>query len=110
LFGDSACALNPLGDLYKGQVRQLAGFLGIPEPIIQKPPSADLWEGQTDEGELGLTYDIADEVLFLLVDQGRTMDEIQGAGYDRAIIAKIARLVSRNQFKRQTPLIAKIGA
>ena len=56
IYGDAACAINPLGDLYKTQVRQLARAVGVPEPILDKPPSADLWEGQTDEGELGFTY------------------------------------------------------
>ncbi len=110
LYGDSACAINPLGDLYKTQVRQLAAFLGVPEKIIAKPPSADLWVGQTDEAEIGVTYEMADEILYLLVDERRTIDEVTQHGYDRAAIEKIERMMERSQFKRRPPVIGKVGA
>jgi len=76
LYGDSANALNPLGDLYKTQVRQLSRVMGVPEVIISKPPSADLWVGQTDEGELGLTYADVDQVLHLLVDRSLSPEQV----------------------------------
>jgi NAD+ synthase len=80
-YGDSASAINPIGDLYKAQVRQLSGALGVPEPIIEKAPSADLWIGQTDESELGFTYDLADQILYLLIDQRYTPQEVVDAGF-----------------------------
>ena len=81
LFGDSASAINPLGDLYKTQVRQLSRAMNIPAPIIDKPPSADLWEGQTDEGELGFTYEEVDKLLYLLVDQRYSPQEADGSWF-----------------------------
>lgn len=109
LFGDSASALNPLGDLYKTQVRQLSAHVGVPQPIIAKPPSADLWPGQTDEAEMGLTYARVDELLYLLVDQRYRPEECVEAGFDRAFVANVLRRIQRNQFKRMPPLIAKLS-
>jgi len=109
LFGDSACALNPLGDLYKTQVRQLARALNIPAPIIEKAPSADLWNGQTDEGELGFTYAEVDRLLFLLVDQRYTPEECIEAGFDKKFVETVVQRIRRNQFKRVLPPIAKIS-
>ena len=68
IFGDLASALNPIGDLYKTQIRQLAEYYKIPEHIIKKPPSADLWSGQTDEEEIGYTYNEIDLLLHYLID------------------------------------------
>ena len=82
LYGDSACAINPLGDLYKTQLRQLARAIGVPAAIIDKPPSADLWAGQTDEGELGFTYEEVDQLLYLLVDQRYSPEECVAAGFE----------------------------
>lgn len=110
LFGDSACAINPIGDLYKTQVWALAEYLGIPEQIIHKPPSADLWNGQTDEDELGIQYRQADEILYFMIDERMTFDELTAKGFDSALIDKLVRLVQRNQFKRVPPLIAKVGS
>ena len=93
LFGDSACALNPLGDLYKTQVRQLAQAVSIPEVIIQKPPTADLWAGQTDEDELGFTYEEVDKLLFLMVDQRFSQDECVAAGFEAAFVQKVITMV-----------------
>ncbi len=89
LYGDSACALNPIGDLYKTQVRQLAREMGVPEPLIDKAPSADLWVGQTDEGELGFTYDEVDKLLFLLVDQRYTPEECVESGFPADFVRKV---------------------
>jgi NAD+ synthase len=109
LFGDLACALNPLGDLYKTQIWQLAQALGVPDGIIQKKPSADLWEGQTDEGELGLTYARVDKLLYAMIDERRSEAELAAAGFEEDFIRRVARLVRLNQFKRRPPLIAKIS-
>ncbi len=84
LFGDMASAVNPIGDLYKTQVRQLAQTMGLPQPIMDKAPSADLWSGQTDEAEMGLTYAEVDQLLFLLVDERYSPEEAIEAGVDRA--------------------------
>jgi NAD+ synthase len=109
LFGDSACAINPLGDLYKAQVRQLAAALGVPEVVIHKPPSADLWEGQTDEGELGFTYDEVDRLLFLLVDQRYSPEECIEAGFARPFVKDVLDRIRRNHYKRVMPPIAKLS-
>jgi NAD+ synthase len=109
LFGDSACAINPLGDLYKTQIRQLSRALGIPEAIVEKAPSADLWSGQTDEGELGFTYADADRLLYLLVDERYTPDECVEAGFAAGFVRAVVDRVRRNQFKRVLPPVAKLS-
>jgi len=109
LWGDSASALNPIGDLYKAQVRQLARAMGIPAVIIDKAPSADLWVGQTDEGELGFTYDEVDKLLYLLVDQRYSPEECVEAGFDRPFVGEVVNRIRRNQFKRMLPPIAKLS-
>lgn len=109
LYGDSACALNPLGDLYKTQVRQLARAMAVPEPIVAKPPSADLWLGQTDEGELGFTYEEVDRLLYLLVDQRFSPDDCVEAGYARKFVEDVVKRIRRNHFKRIMPPIAKLS-
>lgn len=108
LYGDSACALNPIGDLYKTQVRQLAREVGVPQPILDKAPSADLWAGQTDEQELGFTYEEADKLLYLLVDQRFSPEECIELGFSREIIETVIRRMRRNHFKRVMPPVAKI--
>jgi NAD+ synthase len=108
IFGDNASAINPIGDLYKTQIWQLAEFLGVPDEITKKPPSADLWEGQTDEGEFGFTYKNADEILYLIVDQRKTDVELQELGFDINLIKKIKKSIQKSQFKRRPPLVAKI--
>jgi NAD+ synthase len=108
LYGDSACAINPIGDLYKTQVRQLARALSIPEVIIAKPPSADLWVGQTDEGELGFTYAEVDKLLYLLVDQRYRPEECVEAGFEERFVRAVVERVRRCQFKRILPPIAKL--
>ncbi len=109
LYGDSACAINPLGDLYKTQVRQLARAMGVPEPILTKPPSADLWKGQTDEGELGFTYAEVDRLLYLLVDERYSPEECVDAGFAPEFVHQVMERIRRNQFKRMSPIIAKLS-
>ena len=109
LYGDAACAFNTVGDLYKTQVRQLARALGIPEVIITKPPSADLWVDQTDEGELGFTYDEVDQLLYLLVDLEQSPDECIAAGYSEQFVRSVINLIRKNSFKRTVPPIAKLS-
>ena len=109
LFGDSACALNPLGDLYKTQVRQLARAMGVPEVIIQKPPSADLWKDQTDEGEMGFLYEDVDRLLYLLVDMRYSPEDCVEAGFAENFVHKVVDIVRKNHFKRVLPPIAKVS-
>jgi len=109
LYGDSACAMNPVGDLYKTQVRQLAAALGVPKEVIQKPPSADLWVGQTDEKELGYTYEEVDRLLYLLVDKRFTSEECVKAGFDEKFVRDVIRRVRQNHYKRVMPPIAKLS-
>ena len=109
MWGDMASAINPIGDLYKTQVRQLARALEIPDVILEKPPSADLWVGQTDEDELGFTYEEVDKLLFLIVDQRYSAQECVEEGFaDKFVNGVIAR-IRRNQFKRVMPPIAKLS-
>src|SRR5215216_1026435 len=109
MWGDMASAINPIGDLYKTQVRQLSRALEIPYAIIDKPPSADLWVGQTDEGELGFTYEQVDKLLYLLVDHRFSAQECVEEGFDEAFVNAILKRVRRNQFKRMMPPIAKLS-
>jgi NAD+ synthase len=109
LFGDSACAFNPIGDLYKSQVRQLAEAIGVPDRIITKPPSADLWPGQTDETEAGFSYPVLDRLLYWRVDRRRTDEEMADLGFDPELVAKVDRMIATSEFKRQVPPIAKLG-
>jgi NAD+ synthase len=109
MWGDMASALNPIGDLYKTQVRQLSRALAIPDVIIGKPPSADLWVGQTDEAELGFTYEHVDKLLFLIVDQRYSAQECIEEGFDEKFVHSVLARVRQNQFKRMMPPIAKVS-
>ncbi len=109
IFGDAACAFNPIGDLYKSPVRQLAAALGVPDRIVRKAPSADLWPGQTDEGEAGFSYPVLDRLLFWRIDKRRSVDEVVAVGFDRATVERVDRMVAGAEFKRQVPPIAKLG-
>jgi len=109
LFGDMACAVNPLGDLFKTQVWQLAEALGVPRKIIDKKPTADLWQDQTDEGELGFRYSDVDRLLYYLIDERRRDDELRTMGFEDNFIAKIKKRIKQNQFKRRLPVVAKIS-
>jgi len=109
LYGDSASAINPIGDLYKTQVRQLSKELGIPQSILEKAPSADLWSGQTDEQEMGLSYDEADTLLYYLVDLRESEEELIARGFKKELITKVKGMIRRSQFKRMPPVVAKIS-
>jgi len=109
LFGDSSCAFNPIGDLYKSQVRQVAAAIGVPEQIIRKAPSADLWPGQTDESEADFSYPVLDRLLYWRIDRRRSDEEMAALGFDPALVARVDRMVATSEFKRQVPPIAKLG-
>ena len=109
LFGDMAAAIQPIGDLYKSQLRAVATCLGVPPQIVAKPPSADLWPGQTDEGELGASYDDLDRVLFALVDRRWTVDRCVRAGLEPRLVRRVVDAVARMEFKRQLPPVAKVS-
>ncbi|HEY57693.1 MAG TPA: NAD+ synthase [Anaerolineae bacterium] len=109
LYGDSAYAINPIGDLYKTQVWQLAEAMEVPEVIVRKPPTADLWQGQTDEAELGFTYREVDRLLYLLVDKRYTPEECIEAGFTPDFVHAVVERVRRNHFKRLMPPIAKLS-
>jgi len=108
-FGDMASALNPIGDLYKTQVRELSRHIGVPPAIITKSPTADLWVGQTDEGELGFTYSMVDRLLYLLVDMRYRASEAVAAGFDEAFVERVSRMVRKSHYKRRLPIIAKVS-
>ena len=109
LHGDMAAAIAPIGDLYKSQLRAVAERLGVPPEVLAKPPSADLWPGQTDEGELGASYDDLDRVLFALVDRRWSVERCAAAGLDTRLVAWVQQRVAANEFKRQLPPVAKLS-
>lgn len=108
LFGDSAAAFLPIGDLYKTQVFELARHLGVPGSIVNKKPSADLWQDQTDEGEIGITYKELDEILYQMIDLRKTDAEIKAMGYRQATIEKIKKMIGTTQYKRTMPPVCKL--
>lgn len=108
-WGDGAYALNPIGDLYKHQVYQVARYLELPPEVIDKAPSADLFEGQTDEAELGFRYADADRILHRLVDKRFSEAELVAEGFDRTLVRAIVERVVGSQFKRVPPVIAKVS-
>ena len=109
LHGDMASAINPLGDLYKTQVRALATAAGVPASIRRKPPSADLWPGQSDEGDLGFSYDEVDRLLALLVDARMSPRGAIAAGFRKRLVDRVQALVRGSHFKRRPPVIAKLS-
>lgn len=112
LWGDTVCAVNPIGDLYKYQVYALAKHLGVTETILTKAPSADLWQGQTDEGEMGFSYALADLLLYYAFDRNATKAELQdltqAAGENSFLVEKLLERVEKNAFKRSPPLVLQI--
>lgn len=109
IYGDLASAVNPIGDLYKGQVRQMSEAMGVPEPILSKAPSADLTPGQTDEDDFGFSYQQADNVLHKMIDERYSREELIRSGFESALVDKISGMVRRSQFKRSLPVIPKIS-
>jgi NAD+ synthase len=109
LYGDMASALNPIGDLYKTQIRRLADHLGVPEAIRTKPPSADLWPDQNDEEDLGFSYDEVDRLLALLIDARASRATAIEAGFPPELVDGVTRRIVRSQFKRMPTIIAKIS-
>jgi len=108
IYGDLASAINPIGDLYKSEVFELARYLKVTKSIIEKPPSADLWSGQSDEADLGYTYEQLDKALKLYVDERKTKEEIISLGIDEDMLNMIIKRIYRNHFKRKMPVIAKL--
>lgn len=108
IYGDSACAINPIGNFYKTQLKVIAKYLGVPSNIIDKVPTADLWSGQTDEDELGYRYKDIDKLLFLMIDKKIDNKKLIKTGFSRKFISDIENRIRSNRFKQQPPLIAKI--
>lgn len=109
LFGDMASAINPIGDLYKSQVWQLALDIGVPTKIVEKPPTADLWIGQTDQDEIGYSYTEIDRIFYWLVDCRTEAETVISKGFDRSFVEHIAKLLRQSQYKRRLPVVAKLG-
>ncbi len=110
MFGDMASAVNPIGDLYKSQLRGLAWHLGIPAPLIEKSPSADLWEGQSDEEDLGFSYESVDRLLYMMLEERMDRDAILAEGIDPAFYQRVRGMVVKSQYKRMMPVIAKLSS
>lgn len=110
LFGDMASAVNPIGDLYKTQLWGLARHLGVPDALVEKVPSADLWEGQSDEADLGFSYGEVDKLLYMMLEQRMGRDAVLREGIDGAFYDRVRKMVVRNQYKRMMPVIAKISS
>ncbi len=108
-FGDMAASILPIGDLYKTQVREVAKFVGVPNFILEKVPSAELWEGQTDEGEMGITYEELDKILYLMIDKRMEIQEIVKEGFDIEKVKKVKKMVINSHFKKRFPPIPKIS-
>jgi len=109
MFGDLASAINPIGDMYKTEVFAFAEYLGVPTSIIKKPPTADLWEGQSDEEDLGFTYAQLDKALYAFVDERLSKEELIEREFDEELVELITSKIYQNQFKRKLPIIAKLG-
>jgi NAD+ synthase len=108
IFGDIACAINPIGQMYKSDEFDFARFLGVTDAIVNKAPSADLWEGQSDENELGYSYKQMDDVLKVMVDEGKSKDELLALGFEEKLIDMLDYRIKANAFKGKLPTIANI--
>jgi len=108
-FGDLASAVNPIGDLFKSEVRRLSRLVGVPDEIVDKAPSADLWAGQSDEEELGFSYEKVDPLLRMILDERRSGRECVEAGYDETLVERVLEMIRRSQFKRRLPVVAKLS-
>ncbi|PJB21691.1 MAG: NAD(+) synthetase [Euryarchaeota archaeon CG_4_9_14_3_um_filter_38_12] len=108
-YGDGACDIMPLGDLYKTQVRELAKHLKIPEKIINKTPRAGLWKGQTDESELGIKYEILDQILYGMEKGLKNNEIVKSVGVEISEVKRIKNIVNSTKHKRKMPEIARIG-
>ncbi len=109
IFGDIACAINPIGEIYKSDEFEFAKMLGVTQAIINKAPSADLWEGQSDEDELGYTYEQMDKVLKQMVDKNKSKEDLVKLGFEEKLIDTLAYRIKANAFKGKLPTIAKIN-
>ncbi len=109
LYGDMASAVNPIGDLYKSQVWQLAAAMGVPEKVVEKVPTADLWAGQSDESEIGYSYTEIDRIFYYLVDQRLSPEKVISNGFPRPLVEYVNRLLHQSQYKRRLPVLAKLG-
>ena len=108
IFGDLACALNPIGNIYKSDLFEFAKYLGVNDSIVNKAPSADFFEGQSDEADLGYSYAKIDSLLKKMIDENRSKDELLALGFEDEFIEDIKKRVKINEFKRKLPIIAKI--
>ncbi len=108
IYGDLACAINPIGDLYKSEIFEFAAFLGVPKSILNKAPSADLWENQSDEAEFGFTYAMIDKLLYAYVDQQIPKEKLQSLGFEEALIEMVLKRINQNSFKGKLPTIATL--
>ncbi len=109
LYGDMASAINPIGDLYKTDIFKLARHLGVPKPILEKKPTADLWAGQSDEDELGFTYADVDELLYELIDRRVSLKELLGRGFKEDFVHRVVSKIRSSQFKRRGPVVCKVS-
>lgn len=110
IFGDLACAINPIGELYKTEIFEFAAHLGIPASILTKAPSADLWEDQSDEGEFGFSYAEIDKVLYAHVDEGKDKAALLASGFDKDLVEMVLERIENNRFKGKLPTIADLSA
>jgi NAD+ synthase len=110
LFGDQAASVQPLGDVWKTHVFALGAHLQLPEEVLRKPPTADLWPGQTDAGELGFDYLEADPILYYHHDQGYSQEELVACGFAPELVSKVLAIYRRNRFKWRPTVIARVSA
>ncbi len=109
IYGDMASAINPIANFYKSEVFELAKYLGVPDVIVNKPPSADWYESQSDEADLGFSYSAIDEVLSLMIDEKISSDELVARGFDKSLVGMIEARVAKNSFKREMPKVAQVA-